>query len=516
MKSLKFKFILILINLSSISIAQTTFENEFVPVRNELANWDPARGIWLSDALVALAEHKIIPDRTFPEDYTPFQMATMIPLEQRRTVSELISNTRRSGSAVYSNHWNVVEMVFNHTYCSTLTGRSYGDPHLRSFDQATYSFQTVGEFIVAKSSKNHFEVQARQSPQNKNFSLNTAIALNVAGDRLCYYMREKPDGHFSPWRLNGQPLTLNGRTYFLPNGGTLSLIGKYYTVSWPTGENVIVESRSGQFGFVNLTVEVFDCDRGEFEGLLGNANGILEDDFHGRSSNRQRPIYASFSSFGNPMLQQATVAAEREYLNFLARDFAEDWRVTDQTTLFDYTSGTSTASFTDRTFPIEHFTVSDLPSDRREASRRKCQEMGISADEMPGCIFDSGFLDLTPSPTPIAYNPTPGSTLKKLDKIAINNNFGTFDENLNSSTPLPLSEPKTRGESKDPINKELQPKSAGNRSNDNPVINNGIESKTPKVVNPSNNSNSLPNKTTPTTPVRKPNLNGGGVKIKKG
>jgi hypothetical protein len=151
--------------------------------------------------------------------------------------------------------------------------------------------------------------------------------------------------------------------------------------------------------------------------------------------------------------------------------------------------------------------------DRRDASRKKCQEMGISADEMPGCIFDNGFLNLTPSPTPIAYNPTRGSSLKKLDKTAINNNFGTFDENLNSSTPLPLAEPKTRGESKDPINKEPQPKSIGNRSNENQILNNGIEIKTPKAVNPSNNSNSLPNKT---TPVQKPNLNGGGVKVKKG
>ncbi|MBM3185943.1 MAG: VWD domain-containing protein, partial [Bacteroidetes bacterium] len=341
-------------------------------------NWDPIRGEWLANSIVALADKKPIPDRTFPEEFTPYQMVTMIPLEQRRGISETITQGRNAGNAQNANQWNMAEMLFNHSFCSAIIGRSYGDPHLKSSDQATYSFQTVGEFVVAKSTKNHFEVQARQSPQDRNFSLNTAAALNVAGDRLCYYSGDKPDGNFSPWRLNGQPISLNGRTYFLPNGGTLSLNGRYYTVSWPSGENVIVESRSSQMGFVNLTVEVFDCDRGEFEGLLGNANGNMEDDFNGRSSNRQRPIYASFSSFGNPLLQQATVAAEREYLNFLARDFAEDWRVTDQTTLFDYASGSSTASFTDRTFPIEHFTVSDLPSDRREASRRRCQEMGVS------------------------------------------------------------------------------------------------------------------------------------------
>jgi hypothetical protein len=514
--SKKLFLIVFCLNVVFTSNAQSTFESEFISVKNELNQWDPIRGEWLANSIVAFAENKPIPDRTFPEDFTPYQMATMIPLEQRRGISQLINQIRTAGSPVYSNHWNKAEMIFNHSFCSTLTGRSYGDPHLRSFDQATYSFQTVGEFVVAKSAKNHFEVQARQSPQNRNFSLNTAVALNVAGDRLCYYSGDKPDGNFSPWRLDGQPLSLNGRTYFLPHGGTLSLNGRYYTVSWPTGENVIVESRSGQIGFVNLTVEVFDCDRGEFEGLLGNANGIIEDDFNGRSLNRQRPVYASFSSFGNPLLQQASVAAEREYLSFLARDFAEDWRLTDQTSLFDYATGLSTASFTDRSFPAEHITVSDLPADRRNTSRRKCEEMGVTAEELPGCIFDNGFLDLKPSPVPLTTNPTRGVTLRKIEKTAINNNFGSFDQNINTNNPLPLAEPKTRGESKDPIIKEPQPKSVGNRSNDTPVLNNGVEIKSPKVVNPSNNSNSLPNKTTPNTPVQKPNLNGGGIKVKKG
>ncbi len=490
--------------------AQSSFENEFASIKKELSNWDPIRGEWLANSILALADKKPIPDRTFPEEFTPYQMATMIPLEQRRGISQSIANGRNAGNSQYANQWNMAELIFNHSFCSTLIGRSYGDPHLRSFDQATYSFQTVGEFIVAKSTKNNFEVQARQSPQDRNFSLNTAVALNVAGDRLCYFIREKPDGHFSPWRLNGQPLTLNGGTYFLPNGGTLSLNGRFYTVSWPTGENVIVESRSGQFGFINLTVEVFDCDRGEFEGLLGNANGIMEDDFNGRSSNRQRPIYASFSSFGNPMLQQATVSAEREYLNFLARDFAEDWRVTDQTTLFDYASGSSTASFTDRTFPIEHFTVSDLPSDRRDASRRRCEQMGIQVDEMPGCIFDNGFLDINPSPVPVVSNPARGAKLIELKNPIINNNSGIFNGNSN---PLPIAEPNSNEVNKMPVGKEVDSKTNGKGSNENVSPNNNFEIKSPKNNLPQKNPGTIK---TPSSPSKTPSINNGGIKVKKG
>jgi hypothetical protein len=496
---------------SLISYAQSSFENEFTPIKIELTNWDPIRGEWLANSILALADNKPIPDRTFPEDFTPYQMVTMIPREQRRGIIELINQTK-NGNASNSSQWSSAEMIFIHSFCSNLIGRSYGDPHLKSFDQATYSFQTVGEFVVAKSTKNHFEVQARQSPQDRNFSLNTAVALNVAGDRLCYYSSNKPDGHSSPWRLDGQPLSLNGRTYFLPHGGTLSLNGRYYTVSWPTGENVIVESRSGQIGFVNLTVEIFDCDRGEFEGLLGNANGMMDDDFNGRSSNRQRPVYASFSSFGNPLLQQASASAEREYLRFLTQDFAEDWRVTDQTSLFDYVIGSSTLSFTDRSFPYEHFIVSDLPTDRRDASRRRCQEMGITADEMPGCIFDNGFLNMNPNPVPVANNPTTGATLMKINKPSVNNNLGSFNDNNNNPNPLPIAAPNSK-EDILPASKDTDSKSFGKGSTEHISPASNFEIKSPKNNPPPKNT--LPNKT-PNAPIKSPGVSGGGIKVKKG
>jgi hypothetical protein len=516
MKSLNTFPVIFFLTISLTSNAQASFDREFEAIKKELMHWDPIRGEWLANSIIALSDRKPIPDRTFPEDFTPYQMTAMIPSEQRRGISQLIGQSRSVEGNEYSNQWNMVELIFNHSYCSALTGRSFGDPHLKSFDKATYSFQTVGEFIVAKSIKNHFEVQARQSPQDNNFSLNTAVAFNVAGDRLCYYTGEKPDNHFSPWRLDGQPLSLNGRTYFLPHGGTLNLNGRYYTISWPTGENVILESRSGQMGFLNLTIEMFDCDRGEFEGLLGNANGIIEDDFNGRNSSRQRPVYASFSSFGNPMLQQASANAEREYLNFLARDFAEDWRVTDQTTLFDYAIGLTTATYTDRSFPREHFTVSDLPTDRRNASRKKCEDMGISADEMPGCIFDNGFLNLNPSPIPETNNPTRGTVLKSINKPALNNNFATFDENINSTNPLPIVEPIKSKEYNQPIIKDEEPKSIENRPREFIAPNNSFEIKSPKLNKTPNNSISTPNKPSPNEPVQKPSLNGGSIKTKKG
>ena len=48
------------------------------------------------------------------------------------------------------------------------------------------------------------------------------------------------------------------------------------------------------------------------------------------------PAYMAFSSFGNQAMQQVAQNAEREYLAFLAKDFADEWRVTTTTSLFDY------------------------------------------------------------------------------------------------------------------------------------------------------------------------------------
>ena len=64
-------------------------------------------------------------------------------------------------------------------------------------------------------------------------------------------------------------------------------------------------------------------------------------------------------------MQQASIIAEKEYLSYLSQSFADDWRVTDMTTLFDYSNGTNTASFTDRRFQMIHLTVADLNANQQ-------------------------------------------------------------------------------------------------------------------------------------------------------
>jgi hypothetical protein len=63
--------------------------------------------------------------------------------------------------------------------CSTATGGSTGDPHLRTLDGLAYDLQACGDFVLSRSE--NLEVQARQSPWNtaRTASVNTAVAVKV-------------------------------------------------------------------------------------------------------------------------------------------------------------------------------------------------------------------------------------------------------------------------------------------------------------------------------------------------
>jgi hypothetical protein len=417
----------------------------FSPIKEQLERWDDIRGPWLAASIEALADRKAIPDRTFPEDYTPFEMMSMIPLRERQDLRQILQENRftvGNNSGAYP----LFSSMLERTFCSRTFGRSYGDPHLKSFDRATYSFQTVGEFVLAKSENGDFEVQTRQRAQDANFSLNEAVAMNVSGDRLCFYAADKPDGMQMPLRLNGMPIQLQGRSYYLPHGGVVRLDGRNYTIAWPTGETTVIDVRGGAMrGFVNVTVGIFECDRNQFEGLLGNNNGMADDDFNTRMhtprpNNIAALSIASAYAFDSREANQMNQLAEQEFQAYLAKDFAEDWRLTDRNSLFDYPPGMTTAAYTDRSFPRVFMNLSQMNPQSRENARQRCLQMGVPADEMGGCIFDQGFLNIGPNVPPTPNIPTPGTTvLNKVPRPALNNNDHSFSEGKFPNRPETIS-----------------------------------------------------------------------------
>jgi hypothetical protein len=69
--------------------------------------------------------------------------------------------------------------------------------------------------------------------------------------------------------------------------------------------------------------------------------------------------------------------------------YANSWRISDEESLFDYSPGENTATFTDLDFPGEFVGVHDLDADERRRAEEVCRDAGV--DHQPfldNCIFD--------------------------------------------------------------------------------------------------------------------------------
>jgi hypothetical protein len=247
-----------------------------------------------------------------------------------------------------------------------------GDPHVTTFDGLHYDFQSVGEYVDAKAG-NGFELQSRQAPfpgrEDRLVSVNTADAMKVGTDRVGFYLTQ---GEIEV-HINGKVVSLPRGNTKLPGGGTLTrrdsgmaFGSDGYTVVGPDGSAVAIDSMS----LWGLAIEVSpaDADRGKLTGLLGNFDGNDTNDLVTRD--------------GKP------IPAQPDY-NQLYHTFGDSWRISQAESLFDYTPGQTTATFTDRTYPARPLTVNDLSADERTQATAMCKAAGVTDQTLLNdCILD--------------------------------------------------------------------------------------------------------------------------------
>lgn len=525
------RYYLLLVGASmcfSYSFAQDRdeFNERFNKIDTELKNWDPVRGAWLSSSINAMAHDEPVPVRQFPENLTPHQLMSQVPDNVRARIENDVTLASTNAPETERDAWNRVDNFVQSSGCSRVSGRSYGDPHLVSFDGARYSFQTVGEFNFAKSSDGSVIVQTRQKAQNECFSLNTAVAMNVAGDRVCIYASDYPDNDYSsPIRVNGASVDAKSRTYFLDNGGTIRFEGNTYVIDWPTGESLTARvSQSSGMNFVDLNMIILPCNK-SFSGLMGNANNDQRDDFNTTAG--VAPIRVLGGT--NDMFEQA-------HQEFLSKDFAETHRITQAQSLFDYPIGQSTFSFTDRSFPHCYRNMNDINDVDRQRATSRCRDAGVAALDMNGCVYDNVYLSLPPSTPPVVSNPVSGKPLTPVTNPRPNGNpapmvpptkepptgpqppIDTFighDDDGGGKIPVEIREETTPVNQKDPVFEDSRPQtSSPSEPRERPIFTPKPQRETttprPSTPKPSVPRPSTPKPSTPRPSAPKPSIRPGG------
>lgn len=479
------------------------FREEMKPLNTVLMEWDMVRGEWMAENLVNMAYKRPLTPKPFEENFTLAELVDFLPKKDKDRVQTIISQRISASSQntplrkTSSREWLIMQKTFGTVGCKPISGRTYGDPHINTLDGKSYSFQTVGEFVLSKSRTSTFEVQTRQKASSTSVSLNIAAAMNVNGDRVAFYTNEYPDANiYEPIRVNGRVEMVNSKPVTLNNGGIIRRTsGNSYVVVWPTGEKTMINIRNtGRFPFMDVSVEVPSCNENEYFGLLGNANGNSRDDLTIDSRDMGKVGFQNeLEAILNGRITRDQRDQERLTQEYISTQFAAAYRINTLTSLFDYGIGQSTTSFTNFNFPTHFQSISDLNDRERNRARRRCEEQGVRGNDLRGCIFDIAFVNVGPTPRRDIPRATTGQTLSRitigsgtstnprLRGANPNRNWGNND-GTNRTTGIrgnSSAEEKKPNNAVSPVREVITPSKSPTQKPNRPVV----TSKKPRVIN---------------------------------
>ena len=237
--------------------------------------------------------------------------------------------------------------------------KSWGDPHLVTWDGLHYDLQVCGE-LIAVTDHHGFIIQVRQEQAAPHIARNTAVATLVGTSRVAYYGERSPQ----LW-IDGSPATVPSSGIFLPGGGRIDSYGGKIVVAYPGGEVLTLTGTH----YVNY--EVFagtSRDAGELRGVLGIHDGNPANDL---------------------VTRQGDVLSSPVAFNTLVYTYAESWRVSAAESLFDYLPGESTAYFQSLPCVAKPVNKATLPPSAVASATAACQAAGITdPNVLDDCIVD--------------------------------------------------------------------------------------------------------------------------------
>jgi hypothetical protein len=237
-------------------------------------------------------------------------------------------------------------------------GGGWGDPHMTTVDGVHYDFQSAGEFTALKEDK--FEVQTRQRPVPTTtvpgpsdytelgvcVSTYSAVAARIGSNRVSLQpnLSGQPDPSGLQLRVNGKLVTLTDSGIDLRAGGStessaqlegriVKAAGGAYEFDDAGGTQLVATPKywdSQQTWYLNLNIYQTSATQGIWGRLAGDS---------------WLPALRDGTSLGSK-----PTALDQRYQDLYGK-FANAWRVTDATSLFDYAPGTNTATFTVSDWP---------------------------------------------------------------------------------------------------------------------------------------------------------------------
>jgi hypothetical protein len=275
------------------------------------------------------------------------------------------------------------------------TSSDTGDPHIRTVHGPKYDFQAAGEFTLLRDGQG-MEIQVRQTPAStpppvkddytgltECVSLNSAVAARVGPHRICYL----------PWRNQVLTFFRDGKPVSLKDGMEGMELGAHRLSTFAAGTEIgiridyahgpvvtITPNLWTSYGIHYFDVEVSNTDaEGGLMGRIPNGSWL--------------PALPSGATLG-----PQPVNLDERYIQ-LYRTFADAWRLTDATTLFEYLPGRSTEWFTDRNWPPPKPPCVELPRTAPQPVHRIregiplarakliCKEVTLP-DLHVACVFD--------------------------------------------------------------------------------------------------------------------------------
>ncbi|MDD5035646.1 MAG: VWD domain-containing protein [Methylococcaceae bacterium] len=244
-------------------------------------------------------------------------------------------------------------------------GSAVGDPHFTTFSGQHFDFQAVGEFVLtrSKSADNAFQVQVRTRPYGGSTATFISEAAAKVGDHRVTFDVDHTRGGGSLVWIDGHPVSLSlDKPVYTLDGGTIILLSpQHYQVLWDTGE-ILNVTDNGFFLDVSAALSPHD-KQGTMDGLLGDNDGFGD-------------IKPSIDTLLPPLSPSE-----------LYGSFADAWRVTDATSLFDYEACQTTASFTDKAYPFD-------PSESRYLNRVSAGCTAGLPEPTSTVLFSLGLLGL--------------------------------------------------------------------------------------------------------------------------